>query len=464
MPSFGVTTTQAGRSPSSSWWSVTMTSIPSAWARATSARALMPQSTVISSLTPAAPSSSTAVGGDAVALAEAVGEAPAHVGAELLEEADQEERRGDAVGVVVAVHGDGLAAAQRLVDALPRLGHAAHEVRVVNAEVRMQKGPRRGGIAEPAAHEHLGEDLAHPELSGESPDLRERRRRDTPGAWIGHECITPPVYRPRTTDADAGGRDSGGGRRRIVAGVAGPRVLAGLRRRLRGVAGSPAASPAMVTAVASPASPDSTPSVTSASASPAPVSAPATAVAASPATTVAAASSTAPPAPSPLSTTVTASALSTIVAASSPGATTVASPAATSSAVSRDGGRSDGVRLRGRVRRGPDRQRLSLAEALVRGLELGLELAPLAEHGRPRQVGGDEADDEHEGGDHRGHPQERDGSGGAGDVVDVEDDPVVQRSADQDQQGDGGEKDERVAHEGPPVVSVAAEYTNHARR
>ena len=37
-----------------------MTSMPSAWARATSARALMPQSTVMSSLTPAAASSSTA--------------------------------------------------------------------------------------------------------------------------------------------------------------------------------------------------------------------------------------------------------------------------------------------------------------------------------------------------------------------------------------------------------------------
>ena len=56
----GVTTTQSGRSPSISWWSVTMTSMPSACARATSARALMPQSTVISSLTPAAASSSTA--------------------------------------------------------------------------------------------------------------------------------------------------------------------------------------------------------------------------------------------------------------------------------------------------------------------------------------------------------------------------------------------------------------------
>ncbi|OPZ42046.1 MAG: hypothetical protein BWY94_02243 [Actinobacteria bacterium ADurb.BinA094] len=38
-----------------------MTSIPSAWAWATSSRELMPQSTVISSLTPAAASSSTAV-------------------------------------------------------------------------------------------------------------------------------------------------------------------------------------------------------------------------------------------------------------------------------------------------------------------------------------------------------------------------------------------------------------------
>ncbi|MBE0529079.1 MAG: hypothetical protein IH629_07770 [Thermoleophilia bacterium] len=132
-----------------------MTSIPSAWARAELVH-----------------------GGrrDAVALAEAIGKAPAHVGAELLQDADEEEGRGDAVGVVVAVHGDRLTEAQRLVDAAPRLGHAAHQIGVVDAEVRMQKSPRRGGIAEPAAHEHLGEDLAHRELLGKPPDLRERRR------------------------------------------------------------------------------------------------------------------------------------------------------------------------------------------------------------------------------------------------------------------------------------------------
>ena len=70
---------------------------------------------------------------DPVPFGEPVRQMPAHVGAELLEDAHQQERRGDAVGVVVAVDGDGLAALQRLVEATARVGHARHEVRVVDA-------------------------------------------------------------------------------------------------------------------------------------------------------------------------------------------------------------------------------------------------------------------------------------------------------------------------------------------
>ena len=68
------------------------------------------------------------------------------------------------------MHRDRLAAPQGLVDALPSLGHARHEVRIVDAEVGVQERARRRGVAEPAAHEDLGEDLAHAELAGEPAD------------------------------------------------------------------------------------------------------------------------------------------------------------------------------------------------------------------------------------------------------------------------------------------------------
>ncbi len=168
---------------------------------------------------------------DAVAVAEAVGQPPAHVRAQVAEDADQQERGRDAVGVVVTVHGDGLAALQRLVDAPPRLGHAAHEIGIVDAEVGVQERARRGGIAEPAADQDLGEDLAHAELPGEPPDVCERRRRYAPGAGIVHECITARVYRAGATEA--AGTDSGGlaGPAGVVRLGPGLRALAGVRLR-----------------------------------------------------------------------------------------------------------------------------------------------------------------------------------------------------------------------------------------
>jgi hypothetical protein len=63
----------------------------------------------------------------------------------------------------------------------------------VDLELGVKEGARRGGIAEPAAHEHLGEDVADAELGGQPPDLCIWRRRDPPEAWVGHECITPSV-------------------------------------------------------------------------------------------------------------------------------------------------------------------------------------------------------------------------------------------------------------------------------
>ena len=104
----------------------------------------------------------------------------------------------------------------------------------MDAKVGVQERARRGGIAEPAAHQDLGEDLAHAELPGEPPDICERRRRDAPGAGIVHECITARVYRAAATEA--AGRDSGGlaGPAGVVRLGPGPRALARVRLR-RGV-------------------------------------------------------------------------------------------------------------------------------------------------------------------------------------------------------------------------------------
>ena len=175
------------------------------------------------------------------------------------EDADQEERRGDAVGVVVAVDGDRLAALQRFVEALPSVGHAGHEVRVVDAVVGMEKRLRRGGVAEAAAHEDLRHDLAHAELRRQPVDVGERRRRDVPGAGIDHEYFTARVYRGAVTDVGA----VGSGARRLTARAV---VAAGGAASCPASAGAAAAasaaavgrvgsaSPATVTAVCSPAS------------------------------------------------------------------------------------------------------------------------------------------------------------------------------------------------------------------
>ena len=118
--------------------------------------------------------------------------------------ADEEEGRGDAVGVVVAVHGDGFAALQRLVDAAswPRRCPAAGKGSWTRWSGR-RKALRRGRVVEAAAHEDLGEGLADAELVGEPARGRVVDRRDAPGAVVDHGSITDRVYRARATDAPA---------------------------------------------------------------------------------------------------------------------------------------------------------------------------------------------------------------------------------------------------------------------
>ena len=253
----------------------------------------------------------------------------------------------------------------------------------MDAEVGVQERARRGGVAEPAAHQDLGEDLAHAELAGEPPDGCERRRRDAPGAGIVHECITARVYR-------AGATDAAGGRLRRLAGPAGPASPAGGSASVlapacdSGEASSAGGVPAMVTAVCSPASATlgrrrslvgglvggvASPTASGASGDDR-LGLPgldrrhgfvARGAAAASLTTVAS-----------LRRRRVASSVSTTVAASC-SATTVA---ATTSPR-----RGRAARRRRRARR----QSLGLAQPLVGGLELGLELAPRAGHGRLRE-------------------------------------------------------------------------------
>ena len=89
---------------------------------------------------------------------------PAHVGAHVLQHADQQERGRDAVGVVVAVYGDGFVPRERPVDAPACVGHPLHEIGIVHAIVGVEEGARHGGLGEAAPHEHLGEDFAHAQL------------------------------------------------------------------------------------------------------------------------------------------------------------------------------------------------------------------------------------------------------------------------------------------------------------
>ena len=76
------------------------------------------------------------LGGDAVAVGEPVGQAPDHIGFHVdAQKLAEQERGGDPVGVVVAVHGDRLAASEGAVDTTPRFGHAVEQVRAVDAKV-----------------------------------------------------------------------------------------------------------------------------------------------------------------------------------------------------------------------------------------------------------------------------------------------------------------------------------------
>ncbi len=123
------------------WWSVTITSSPRAFASATSATAVMPQSTVSTRPQPSSASRAERRARDAVALVEAAREVPVDVGAELAQQQHRERRRRDAVDVVVAVHADAAAVGDRGPDALAREPHVAEREGIVTRVSRPRGTP-----------------------------------------------------------------------------------------------------------------------------------------------------------------------------------------------------------------------------------------------------------------------------------------------------------------------------------
>ena len=103
-------------------------------------------------------------GAQAVAVLRAAGQVPVGVGAERPQSVDQDRGRADPVDVVVAVDRDARAPAHVVEDQGDRAGHPAEGLErmlVGGGEPRA----RRGGLAEPPAHEHLGQGRADAELA-----------------------------------------------------------------------------------------------------------------------------------------------------------------------------------------------------------------------------------------------------------------------------------------------------------
>ena len=140
--------------------------------------------------------------GEPVALFEAAREAPLDVRAELAQRQKRDDRRRDAVDVVVAVDADSLPLAHREVDPLDRRGHVAEAKGVVARRLRVEKRARRGGIVEAATDEHRRGGVAQPELSREGVDPLPVARFRRPAAVLHGpvdgtgevgRCLSAPV-------------------------------------------------------------------------------------------------------------------------------------------------------------------------------------------------------------------------------------------------------------------------------
>ena len=155
-------------------------------------------------------------GGEAVAVVDAAGQVPVDVGAERPQGADEDRGRADAVDVVVAVDGDPRAARDVAEDhprAVAQAAEGVERVRVLGGEEAL----RRGGIAQPAAHQHLREHVRDPQLAAEAlgggevvggdleagilaahgPDARAAGGRNGRAPEIGRRPDAPAAHRRR---------------------------------------------------------------------------------------------------------------------------------------------------------------------------------------------------------------------------------------------------------------------------
>ena len=115
--------------------------------------------------------------GEPVAVVDPARQVPVHVGAERAQRAHEDRRRAHAVDVVVAVHGDPRAALDVAVDVRGGLGEPrplGQRVRVL----RRQERAGRGGLPQPAAHQHLRDHVRAAELRRQPRRGGERVRTD----------------------------------------------------------------------------------------------------------------------------------------------------------------------------------------------------------------------------------------------------------------------------------------------
>ena len=167
---------------------MTTTSIPSAFASAISATAVMPQSTVSDEADALLREARDRLARDAVALLEPARQVPDDVGTRLAQGQDCERGRADPVDVVVAVDADPGASRDGAADGVDRLLHVAEEKRVVRRLLTGEKGSRSCGVCVASSNEDAGGDLAHPERLGQRADLVDRARAKVPSS-VGHRQL-----------------------------------------------------------------------------------------------------------------------------------------------------------------------------------------------------------------------------------------------------------------------------------
>jgi hypothetical protein len=139
------------------------------------------------------------LGANAVALLEAAGQVPADLGAQRPQHQDGKRGRADAVGVVVAVHADPLAALDRGQDAVAGGAHVAEQQRVVTRALRLEEGAGGGGVAVAATQQHLSHGAADAQLPGQIQGGRLRAGIDQPsGSAFIHTLMLG-----RGSDSDA---------------------------------------------------------------------------------------------------------------------------------------------------------------------------------------------------------------------------------------------------------------------